>query len=604
MKQKKTEKITKEKKIRRLLLLKSDNEMQKKIRKKNPVLINSLTPLELENLYQLYNVPINTSTSYTNILEKHIVKQIVDVPKNINYFYSDLLDDKKRNKNKLIKNYRGLYSAKNFVIDYDNYFDNDEEEKEFEKENEDELIEHLMPISFISKKKSVGEEKIKGSRSFSVVYQKNIIKNKKEDNKIKNDNNIINSNCNCNCNSNNNQSCIKYDDKHINKKKMLDINYKLIYYCYTNLKRKRPLMIQKNNDNDITIYGLEIEEEYFNKIKIRASTIKKGKSKKKIQYNKIRSKSSKNINGMIKKQTEKEKKRENNLNSKDLNKKRRGKSVTNRNHHKYHHIHNNNNDIEQSNLKSKVKKLISVKSERKHKFGNKRFSQGIKSRTNSIVKKHYYTNNIGESPFQNIISKADTKTSSFDNICSYEDSFTENKNRNKFNNNIFLKKKDLNSNSKNKEKTKSVKKDKNCMCRRKFKFITHNKLKHECPEEMKIKESNQLKPNKKSLKEPIRAQFMNSLQKKVGFNFEENKKNFYKNKASSKLSLINRIKSKSKKNCLEYDNYSNDNDDDLFYFNKKLYSNKIKEKKLFGFVHLRKFNTINKKRKLSYNKNK
>ena len=35
-----------------------------------------------------------------------------------------------------------------------------------------------------------------------------------------------------------------------------------------------------------------------------------------------------------------------------------------------------------------------------------------------------------------------------------------------------------------------------------------------------------------------------------------------------------------------------------------MYSNKVKEKKLFGFVHLRKFNTINKKRKLSYNKNK
>ena len=59
---------------------------------------------------------------------------------------------------------------------------------------------------------------------------------------------------------------------------------------------------------------------------------------------------------------------------------------------------------------------------------------------------------------------------------------------------------------------------------------------------------------------------MNSLQKKVGFNFEENKKiNFYKNKALSKLSLVKKMKSKSKKDCTEYvDNF----DDELFYKNK------------------------------------
>ena len=53
---------------------------------------------------------------------------------------------------------------------------------------------------------------------------------------------------------------------------MLDMNYKLIYYCYTNLKRKRPLIIQNNNDNNVTInelYGLENEEEYFNRMNIR-----------------------------------------------------------------------------------------------------------------------------------------------------------------------------------------------------------------------------------------------------------------------------------------------------------------------------------------------
>ena len=60
----------KEKKIRKLLLINSDQEMQKKIKKKNSVLINSMTPLELENSFQLYKDRINTSVSiYTNVLE-------------------------------------------------------------------------------------------------------------------------------------------------------------------------------------------------------------------------------------------------------------------------------------------------------------------------------------------------------------------------------------------------------------------------------------------------------------------------------------------------------------------------------------------------------
>ena len=109
----KKNKITKEKTIRKLLLINSDNEMQKKIRRKNPVLINSMTPLELENSFQLYKDRINTSVStYTNILEKHIVKQVVDNQKNINYYYSDFIEDRK---GRIINHrYKGVYSAKNF----------------------------------------------------------------------------------------------------------------------------------------------------------------------------------------------------------------------------------------------------------------------------------------------------------------------------------------------------------------------------------------------------------------------------------------------------------------------------------------------------------
>ena len=74
---------------------------------------------------------------------------------------------------------------------------------------------------------------------------------------------------------------------------------------------------------------------------------------------------------------------------------------------------------------------------------------------------------------------------------------------------------------------------------------------------------------------------MNSLQKKVGFIFEENKINFYKNKALSKLSLEKKIKSKSKKDCTDYVvDYSDD--DDLDYKNKKDSYN-MKDKKINSF---------------------
>ena len=83
---------------------------------------------------------------------------------------------------------------------------------------------------------------------------------------------------------------------------------------------------------------------------------------------------------------------------------------------------------------------------------------------------------------------------------------------------------------------------------------------------------------------------MNSLQKKVGFNFEENKKNFYKNKkASSKVSLINKIKSKSKKDCI-IDDDNSDDDDNEQYFKKKMYSYGLKENKINSIHSKRKYN--------------
>ena len=557
--------ISKEKKIRRLLLLNSDKEMQNKIKKKNPVLINSMTPLELENSFQLYKDIINTSVStYTNILEKHIVKHVVDIHNNINYYYTDSIENKKRRKiNKKHNKYKGLYSAKIFGSNFGDFIDDEEESEEKEEDEKEEIIKSIIP--FINKKKSVGEGKIIKDKSYLVISPKNDYNNKEDIN-----NNICFDTCHFNSKSH--KQCQRQK-----KRKMLDINYKLIYYCYTYLKRKRPLLVQ-NNDNSISICGLEIEEEYFNQINLRASSVKKNKAKNKFQLNKMRSKSTKNIN------RKKVKKNKYLKEFKDINKKNLRGCITNRNRNNNNHPNYHTNEL--NNLKSKIDKYISTRSDKKSKMGKDRLSRDNKiekCRTNSVVKKlnkiHCNDNkiiNVGESPFQNIISKLDTKTTSFDD----NSSTMEIKNRRISNN---KRRKEPNFNSKNKDKAKNFKKS----ARRKFKFITHNKLKHQCLEEIKVGNN---KPNKKSLKEPIRAQFMNSLQKKVGFNFEENKKNFYKNKkASSKVSLINKMKSKSKKDCIIYDDNSDDDDDEQ-YFKKRMFSYGIKENKINSIHSKKKFN--------------
>ena len=538
----------KEKKIRKLLLINSDQEMQKKIKKKNSVLINSMTPLELENSFQLYKDRVNTSVStYINVLEKHIVQQVVDINKNINYYYSDFIENKKRRvTNQKYNKYKGVYSAKNINTNFGDLIDGEEESEENEEdekeEKEEEIIKSIIP--FINKKRSVGAGNIVKDKSYSLVSPVNNFKNKEDLNNICIDT--------CDCKSNDHYKC----EKQKNRKKMLDMNYKLIYYCYTNLKRKRPLITQNNYDNNVTInelYGLEIEEEYFDKMKRRTSTVKKNKIDNKLNNNKLRPVSSKNVNGSMKKVKK-------NKTIKHIHKKNTRGCVTSRIGNN-NHISNFTNVL--NNLKSKLERYISIKSDKKSIIKKNRLSQDHKNdkiKTNSSIKKHKKTNindnkiiNVGESPFQNFMSKLDTKTTSFDE----NSSSIENKNKIK-----NIKRKESNINSKYKETAKNLKKDNNE--RRKIKYITDSKLKHKCFEELKIRVN--YKPNKKSLVEPIKSQFMNSLQKKVGFNFEENKKNnFYKNKALSKLSLVKKRKSKSKKDCTEYvDNF----EEELFYKNK------------------------------------
>jgi hypothetical protein len=574
-----------------------------------------MTPLELENSFQLYKDIINTTEStYTNILEKHIVEHVVDIQKNIDYFYSDSID--KKNKKKINRKYKGVYSTKFFDSNFRDFFDDEEENEEKEEDEKEEIIKNIIP--FINKKKNVGEGKIIKDKSFSIISPKDNYNNKEEIN-----NNICIDTCDFN--SNNQQQ----SEKQKNQQNMPDLNYKLIYYCYTNLKRKRPLIIQKDDNEGIC--GLEIEE-YFNQIIMRSSTFKKNKDNNQLQINnKLRSKSTKNLN---------RKKVKKNKFLKNINKKNSKECATNRN--KNNNNHSNNLASELKNLKSKIKKLKSIKSEKKSKIKKERLSQDNKFeklRINSLAKKHrkILSNDtkikVYRESFQNIITKKDTKRTFYNenspstenkkknnskrkeqkansknkelksNSKNKEKSSSKNKEKSSSKNKEIKsssknkeiksssKNKEIKSNSKNKEKIKDSKKN----GKSKFKFIANSKLKRQFLEEIKVGNK---KPNKKSLKEPIRAKFMNSLQKKVGFYFEENKKNFYKNEnSSSKTPLLSKKKSKSKKDCTAYDDNSDDDDDEQ-YFKKRKLSYGLKDKNI-NSVHSKKNNSINKKRKFS-----
>ena len=616
--------IKKSKTIRKLLLIISDNEMQKKIKTKNHILINSMTPKQLENLFQLSKGPISTTIStYTNVLEKHFVQKIVNIPKNIDYYYSDIMDKKKQNA-KIFK-YQLLQSAKDFIVNYENLLENEEKNCEIDNK-EEEIVDNLIP--FYTKKKSVAHGKIKDYKSNPPleIGQKNLLKIYEDGYKNSINNMEINEKTSINninsYNDINEKTCDKYKEKSENKNKIKDINYKLVYYCYTYLKRKRP---QFKPSSNISIYGLQIEEEYLLK-RTKSNYIKKRQSKKKSKILDIKCKSSKEI---TKNNIQKNKKKENQT-IKDYKPKIRGKSISNKNRPKKSNLYiNNNSSVNTNNLgidpiiiKTLTKKLISIKGEKGKTSKVKRFSQNIKEniRAKSIIRKSkaHNTNtslkkkaiNIRRSP-THIISKADTKNTSLDYLSS-NDMSSPIKHKNKIkiiNFHIHPRKESNNYNNSNK-KEKIYKKlifDKeNKSFRKKTKKTTHSILKYDCPEEMKIKENVHFRKAKKTLNEPIRGKLLNSLQKYVEFEekksfkekSKERNKKYLKNKPSSKTALYNKVKAfqeKSQKNIKKFKYYDDNNKDDIKYFRHRINSSISKSMKKLESVELKKINSINKK---------
>lgn len=541
-------KISKRKKIRKFLLINSDIEMQKKIKAKNYILINSMTPIELENLFQLYKNPINSISTFTNVKETHMIQKIVDIPNNIDYFFSDLIDNKKDKMKKRFM-YQQLYSTKNFIVNYNNLL-NDKEEKEKEKNHHnDEMGEHIIP--FVSKKKSVGQEKINNNKIYPLITigQKNIFQNVSDINNIgKIEEEVKNSSCECG--SKNKEECDKCNEKKNHKKKTLDLNYKLVYYCYTHLKRKRPLNT-KMSDN-ATILGLEVEEEMFSKNKNNNQlNLKKCKSSKHVKNTNSESIEKKDII---------------NINDKRCNEKRNTMII------KYKHNHNENDrkqniqatEYDKLMIKRLGKKLQSIRSETNRKRESKRLSLIVKSkkRANSIIKKFKSINkNKRKTPTQIIISKADTKNSSFDNMSSENFSSLKNKNKKRINN-IHLHKKNelINSNKKKNKPSDKI------IFRKDLKYSTQHRVKNVSQEEMKIREKIKLKRHKKT-NDPQRDKNVSFLIKYGEFNqqndLKESKIKIFKNNIRNSIKKVKSFKCKSNKDCLNYNNNLNDENDFL-----------------------------------------
>ena len=71
------------KKIRKILLLNTDNEMKRRKKNNHFILINSMNPIQLENKFlQIKEEPTYTpTTDFTYICENHLVERVVDTKK-------------------------------------------------------------------------------------------------------------------------------------------------------------------------------------------------------------------------------------------------------------------------------------------------------------------------------------------------------------------------------------------------------------------------------------------------------------------------------------------------------------------------------------------
>ena len=104
-------------KIRSKLLYTIDRDIREiKKKNKNQILINSMTSQEIEDKYLLFqNYKMKLSTTFTKIANKYMVMQTVDKNLKTNFFYTDYLQDNKKENHIKVKLERKRISANNII---------------------------------------------------------------------------------------------------------------------------------------------------------------------------------------------------------------------------------------------------------------------------------------------------------------------------------------------------------------------------------------------------------------------------------------------------------------------------------------------------------
>ena len=266
------------KKIRKILLLNTDNEMKRRKKNNHFILINSMNPIQLENKFlQIKEEPTYTpTTDFTYICENHLVERVVDTKKKINYYYSDNLGLKQGmlKLRKKPKNFFTRFSSQTLKMDIIMLLDDEEQNAQLRSASTAESYSDYVPLySFRLIKKNIFEMKKRNEASTTNLNNKNFCSNKD----IHKNNQINNKN---HKNSHNKE-----------KNKKIKANNYLRNFCYTKLKKNlNRSFLNKNRNTCTNIKFVERIGKLKNKKEILNNKIemkKRKKSSSKIKTKKI-----------------------------------------------------------------------------------------------------------------------------------------------------------------------------------------------------------------------------------------------------------------------------------------------------------------------------
>ena len=252
-------------KIRSKLLYTIDRDIREtKKKSKNQILINSMTSQEIEDKYLLFqNYKMKLSTTFTKTANKYMVMQTVDKNLNTNFYYTDYLQDNKKENHRKVKLERKKISANN-IIKIPLLVDTQDKVnigfKKLIKSNEIDS-KNLININNIKTiKNNSNNELIENEDKKMVINDKNKLK---KENKNDDDSSIysvtielIQKKANILTNSINNKN--KKEIKR--RKKQIEAIRNLRQFCFQKLRNKRRCITKSSHQNLICL-NKKLDEE-------------------------------------------------------------------------------------------------------------------------------------------------------------------------------------------------------------------------------------------------------------------------------------------------------------------------------------------------------